>query len=202
MRKRKLKAELEAMRLPELQAKFAEVTGEESRAPNRKFLIRKITEALEAGGEVGTPVDDAGKKAKAPKKAAPAKAPPEAEASDQTASDEAEVKLSKLDVPALQARIHELTGRETSSTNRRYLIWRAQQAAKGRIPLGPRARRGNAGPAKVLPMRVPAAAVQPLAEAKERLGLRSRNDLFLKAVHDFLANAGEAEVAALFAPNA
>ena len=46
-RSKEIKA-LEKLRLPELQAKFAEVTGEKSRSPNRTFLIRRITEALEA----------------------------------------------------------------------------------------------------------------------------------------------------------
>jgi len=38
--------ELEEMRLPDLQARFREVTGETSRSPNRKFLIRRIEETL------------------------------------------------------------------------------------------------------------------------------------------------------------
>lgn len=37
---------LETLRLPELQARFKEVVGEASRSPNRKFLIRRIEEAL------------------------------------------------------------------------------------------------------------------------------------------------------------
>lgn len=40
--------ELEEMRLPDLQARFREVTGETSRSPNRKFLIRRIEETLAA----------------------------------------------------------------------------------------------------------------------------------------------------------
>ncbi len=43
-----LAAELEALRLPELQARFREVIGEITRSPNRTFLIRRITEALAA----------------------------------------------------------------------------------------------------------------------------------------------------------
>lgn len=39
------KNELEQLRLPELQARYREVTGETSRSPNRKFLIRRIEEA-------------------------------------------------------------------------------------------------------------------------------------------------------------
>ncbi|MDP1826679.1 MAG: DUF2924 domain-containing protein [Archangium sp.] len=42
---------LEALRLPELQARFKEVVGEASRSPNRKFLVRRIEEALAKQGE-------------------------------------------------------------------------------------------------------------------------------------------------------
>ena len=38
--------DLEELRLPELQARFREVTGETSRSPNRTFLIRRIEETL------------------------------------------------------------------------------------------------------------------------------------------------------------
>jgi hypothetical protein len=41
-------AELETLRLPELQVRFREVVGEITRSPNRTFLIRRITEALAA----------------------------------------------------------------------------------------------------------------------------------------------------------
>lgn len=37
---------LEALRLPELQARYAEVVGETTRSPNRTHLIRRIEEAL------------------------------------------------------------------------------------------------------------------------------------------------------------
>ena len=40
--------DLEELRLPELQARFREVTGETSRSPNRTFLIRRIEETLAA----------------------------------------------------------------------------------------------------------------------------------------------------------
>ncbi len=45
------KEKLDALRLPELQARFKEVVGEASRSPNRKFLIRRIEEALAKKGE-------------------------------------------------------------------------------------------------------------------------------------------------------
>ncbi len=44
----KTKAQLDALRLPELQALFAEATGEATRCPNRTFLVRKILEARTA----------------------------------------------------------------------------------------------------------------------------------------------------------
>jgi hypothetical protein len=52
-------AELETLRLPELQARFREVVGEITRSPNRTFLIRRITEALaaKASAEVAVEVE-------------------------------------------------------------------------------------------------------------------------------------------------
>lgn len=50
----KTMTELANLRLPELQAKYAEVVGKKTRAPNKKFLLRKIREALAAGGETTT----------------------------------------------------------------------------------------------------------------------------------------------------
>jgi hypothetical protein len=41
--------------LPELQARFREVVGETSRSPNRKFLMRRIEEALAARAEQEQP---------------------------------------------------------------------------------------------------------------------------------------------------
>lgn len=107
----------------ELQAKFAEVTGETTRSPNKTFLIRRITEALEA--------DDA-KTAKANEPEA------DVEATAQTEPAPAREKLTKLDVPTLQARYLEVVGRPTGSDNKAYLIWKIREAQKGRIPVGPR----------------------------------------------------------------
>lgn len=43
-----IRRELDHLRLPELQQRYRIVVGEETRCPNRTFLIRKIAEALEA----------------------------------------------------------------------------------------------------------------------------------------------------------
>ena len=45
------KDKLDALRLPELQARFKEVVGEATKSPNRKFLIRRIDEALSKKAE-------------------------------------------------------------------------------------------------------------------------------------------------------
>ena len=195
---------LEKLRLPELRARYAEVLGEETRAPNRTYLIRRITEALEARAA----------EAPEPTEAEPQEAPDEAaQQTEETtavagaeASDTNEVKLSKLPIAELQARYLEVVKRPTSSVHRRYLVWKIREAQKGRIPVGPRgnSRRvdGEALDFKVLPLRMDAELVAKLDEARERLGLKSRMELLRRSIHLFLAREGEAEVAALFAPEA
>jgi len=193
---------LEKLRLPELRARYAEVLGEETRAPNRTYLIRRITEALEARAA----------QAPEPAEAEPQEAPDEAaQQTEETtavtgaeASDATETKLSKLPIAELQARYLEVVQRPTSSVHRRYLVWKIREAQKGRIPVGPRGngRRadGEALDFKVLPLRMDAELVAKLDEARERLGLKSRMELLRRSIHLFLAREGEAEVAALFAP--
>ena len=259
-----------AMKLPELWARYAEVLGEESRCPNKKYLIRRLTEALEArdaavdadalakakrwaedaflatdldadrvAGElverfgitpgaadeivatVSRALDEehaAGVVAEAEHEAELAAAglpdvddvPPGVgvtvgvEAVEQPA---AETRLGKLSVEALQALHLELVGRPSSSTNKPYLQWRVRQAQKGRIPTGPRASRATTTADatvehRVLPLRMAAEQVTKLDEARERLGLHTRMDLFRRALHAYLGEQGETDVAALFAPEA
>lgn len=205
---------LEKLRLPELQARFAEVTGEETRAPNRRFLIRRIAEVLEAReSDVAaepTPDDTAqDETTPVPAAAAPADAPDagnaEEEPTESADGGAEERRLSKLSVPELQALYVEVVGRPTGSSHKRYLIWKVRQAQKGRIPVGPRGNRcadGEAVDFKVLPLRMEADLVTRLDEARERLGLKSRMELFRRALHAFLGEQGEAEIAALFAAEA
>ena len=299
-------AALEDLRLPELQARYAEVLGEPTRTPNRRFLIRRITEALLALAEGEQPapaestapseptaplatetvtqpatvsasgmdveearrvimenvdpmgydtaeqyveecygqvapeampgllveaaqiiLDNAAAAEPQPERAAephstepviePAPAaepaPESAEATEPaeptesaTAAEPASTpKLTKLDVPALQALHLELIGRPTASSDKAYLVWRLRQAQKGKIPVGPREHRATTTEPqdhKVLPLRMEAELVAKLDEARERLGLKSRMDLFRRALHSYLTAAGEQEVADLFAPEA
>ena len=123
----------------------------------------------------------------------------EAPSSDDTPQDKP---LSKLSIPELQAKYTEVVGRETGSSHRGYILWKIRQAQKGRIPVGPRRQRaaGDAGNFKVLPLRMEADLVTQLDEARERLGLPSRMELFRRSLHAFLLEAGEVRVAEMFAP--
>jgi len=180
---------LSTMKVNELQAKFAEVTGETTRSPNKTFLIRRITDALQAA-EAGAKTA----KAKAPE----AEAEVEVETTAQTEAAPAREKLTKLDVPTLQARYLEVVGRSTGSDNKAYLIWKIREAQKGRIPVGPRKSAHREGVTfKVLPLRMESDLVDKLDEAWKRQGLHSRMDLFRKSLQAFLQNAGEADVAAM-----
>jgi hypothetical protein len=280
---------LDSLRLPELQTLYAEVTGKTTKSPNKKFLTRKIREALDAqaaeiiqeeqaiekiqtepaNAEASTTEEPAkpakAKRAKRSKKAAPAveettteaiateqdiaagaehsptsddqdepgteeidalaDAADIAEAAEGSTSDDAdgaadhstpddtaetaaesedsspdeETPLRKLSIPELQARYHEVVGRPTGSSHRRYLIWKIREAQKGRVPVGPRTRRSPGEPApeyKILPFRMEAEVVDRLDAARERMGLKSRMDLFRHALAAYLDKNGESELAA------
>lgn len=160
---------LATLRLPELQARFAEIVGEPTRSPNKTFLLRRIGEALDAREREAT-----------------AKPTPPTTVSEPTA---AKVKLTKLSVPDLQALHRELIGRETTSTDSAYLVWRVRQAQKGRINAGPIERRapGESADLKVLPLRMTAAEVAALDAGWRRLGFKSRTAMLKKAIADLLA---------------
>jgi hypothetical protein len=183
---------MEELRLPELQARFHDIVGEATRSPNKKFLLRRIAEALEAqeqeAAEAAVAVQE------------------ETEAAEPHAETAAgEPKLTKLSVEELQRLYTEVVGRDTGSSDKRYLIWKIREAKKGRVKVGP-VRRGHAdGEApdmKVLPLRMEAEVVARLDEARERLGLKTRMDLFRKSLADYLTAAGEHEVAQLFTEQA
>ena len=253
--------ELPTLRLPELQAYYAEVLGETTRCPNKKFLVRRITETLakqterqaamadehtqpesiaandtgklEPTAEPDATAEPAPEETAAPTEteelaeselaAAPApdvepaaselaaepRAATEPElaaassASDTSAAASAtgDKPLTKLTVEELQQRYQDVVGRSTGSSNRRYLIWKIRQAENGKVPVGPRTRRSPDDPApefKVLPLRMEAEMVECLDEARQRLGLKNRMQLFRDALKTYFAAQGESEVAALF----
>ena len=155
-------------------SKRSKPTTKHERPRNTQIIIRRITEALEAAkATAGTnpPVEPA--------------APGE--------------KLTKLDVPALQARYLDVVGRPTQSTNAAYLVWKIREAQKGRITIGPRRNARREGVTfKVLPLRLEADLVAELDEAWRRQGLPSRMELIRRALQSFAATTGETALAALF----
>lgn len=162
---------LKALRLPELQAKYAEIVGEPTRAPNKAWLVRKILEAAKAR--------TATKKKK-------------------LASSKTSTSTKGRSIAELQARHQELIGRPTGSTDVAYLRWRLRQAERGLIRVGsePRAAHDADG-ILVLPLRMPAPIVAQMDEARRRLGLASRAELFRRALHGYFVESGEREVAEL-----
>jgi hypothetical protein len=178
------------MKLNELQAKFAEVTGETTRSPNKTFLARGIIEALQAS--------DASATAEKPREGAAPGA--QAEATAQTEPVVADGKLTRLSVPELQTRYLEVVGRRTGSSNSSYLLWKIREAQKGRIPLGPRKNAHREGVTfKVLPLRMEAAVVHKLDDAWRSRGIKSRTEFFRGALGHYLKELGAEDVAALFA---
>jgi len=159
------KETLEALRLPELQEKYAAVVGETTRCPNKAWLVRKVLEVTVRARS--TPPAHAGS------------------ASTRT-----------MTVEELQARHLELIGRPTGSVDVPYLRWRLRQAERGHIGVG-RAPRGTreADDNRVLPLRMSSRVVEQMDEARRRLGLASRAELFRRALHRYFVESGEHEVA-------
>ncbi len=110
--------------------------------------------------------------------------------------------LSKLTIEELQAKYLAVVGRSTGSTNQAYLQWKIREAKKGRIRVGPPRVRTPKGPQQILSVRVDEEAVPLLDAAWRKHGLRSRNDLVLRALGRELAALGESDAAARFSDEA
>jgi len=169
--------ELEKMKLPELQARYAEVIGEETKAPNKKYLIKRIALALEENGAQKNvdSIEEVG-----------------------TENSPEPQRLSRLNVDMLRERYLDVVGRSTSSTDKRYLIWKIKQAEQGKIPVGPLpGRRGDGVERdyKILPVRMESDLVKKLDEAWQRQGLKNRMELFRRSLQSYLASVGENELA-------
>lgn len=183
--------ELGELKLPALQARYTEVVGEETRAPNKTFLIRRIVAALESQAAREETVEETNVQ-------------DQTEPSIDVAENEGESEMKSsgqtkgLSVEQLREKYREVVGRETSSHDAGYLKWKIRQAEKGRIAVGPVQRRHGDGPPpnfKVLPLRMEAELVAQLDEARVRLGLNSRTEFFRQAISTYLADKGETDLA-------
>ena len=225
--KKNTTAELESLRLPELQARFREVVGEISKSPNRKFLIRRIEETLAAQAEKVAPAEPAPEQpavaASAPTAPAPepepvvaavtpATKPVGVSATTEPVPNAAPVKLARgrfsaLSVEELQAKYREVVGRPTGSENKAYLIWKIREAEKGRITVGPVQSRKSDGATseadvKILPLRVETKVVEAMDAAWRERGIKNRMEFFRRALSHYLIRLGATEAAALFGSTA
>ncbi|ACY15430.1 hypothetical protein [Haliangium ochraceum] len=196
-RKNKKRIEsIKALRLPEIWEQFEEIVGESTRCPNKKYLLRRITESLEAREQAAADAAADAAEAEPATDTAPGAEPEEAEEGEDAAAPR---KLTKLSVAELQQLYRETLGRPTGSSHKRYLVWKIREAQKGRVRTGPVTRGRPAGEPgaehKILPLRMEAETVEALDEAWRRHGLKSRMDFFRHALGSYLASLGEDDVA-------
>jgi hypothetical protein len=198
--------QLEKLRLPELQKRYAEAVGEPTRCPNRVYLIRRITEALESRAQPRQPPPAAPPEqasSLAPASTAPTSARSGALGleSQERALVEQRGWLKRMSVEELQAKYVEVVGRPTGSSNVAYLVWKIREATKGRVPVGPRMPRERArefGEMKTLPFRIGTRQLEVLDKAWRTQGAKNRMDFMRLALGHYLAHIGAAEAAALF----
>ena len=108
-------------------------------------------------------------------------------------------RLRKMSIPELQAAYLAIIKRESTSTNRAYLMNMIRKAQQGYVPIGPRVAKEKEGPKVHLPLRMNKDDVPVLDEVWERHGLVSRSELFRRALYKELTAMGEEAAAALFA---
>ncbi|NTX51845.1 DUF2924 domain-containing protein [Myxococcus sp. CA039A] len=191
---------LETMNLTELRARYREVLGEETRSPNKKYLIRRIEEAL------------ATQKQRNPSRratAAATTAPPATAARGATSAEGTQParqrgRFASMTVGELQAKYREVVGRSTGSSNPSYLQWKIREAEAGRVPVGPRPEREvkvREDGKRVIPLSFDAEDLAALDKAWRDAGIPSRTRFFMRAVHRELTAMGATEAAAHFALN-
>jgi len=168
-------------RLPELRAKYEEVLGESTRAPNKTYLLRRIREGLDAKERA----------AKAARKRAGRET-----AGAETKRGRSSDGLTKLTVEELRERYRQEVGRDTGSCDQGYLIWKIRMARKGKVRVGPaRERRHEPGTTQVVALTLPRESVAALDEVVERTSFTNRSVFLRRAIHDLLKHQGFAKVA-------
>jgi len=192
--------DLESLRLPDLQRRFVEVVGEETRCPNKPFLIRTIRKALreQAEGVEDTPTQPESEAPETP--AAGPRVRPLRQAIQSARSPRGRFK--SMTVEELQTMYLDKVGRPTGSSDKNYLIWKIREAEKGRIPIGPRESRSadqqGQTDVRILPLRLGADAVEKMDAAWKAQGLKSRMEFFRRALGHYLGHIGADEAAAAF----
>ncbi len=192
------KDNLAGLGLPALWERFKEATGESTKSPNKKFLVRRIEESLAARAAEPTPATQppAKRTARAPE--------PTVATTEPTTSDAPKPprgRFATMTIEELQTKYLEVVGRSTGSDDRRYLIWKIREAEKGRINVGPRktrARDGEPLDVKILPLRLEAEVADKMDEAWRAKGIKNRMEFFRGAIGHYLGHLGARDAAALF----
>lgn len=193
------KEHLEALPLPELWARFKETTGESTKSPNKKFLVRRINEALAASASQ----PELAPAQETPTRSTKRSSEPTGSTTDaEPATPKPRGRFTSMTIEELQAKYLDVVGRSTGSDDRRYLIWKIREAEKGRINVGPRKTRTRDGEpldVKILPLRLDADVADKMDEAWRAKGIKSRMEFFRGAIGAYLAQLGARDAAALFA---
>jgi hypothetical protein len=188
------KENLAALGLPALWERFNEATGETTKSPNKKFLIRRIEEALAERAAEPAIVEES------PRSAHATSAPEPETTLAESAPPKPRGRFASMTVEELQTKYLEVVGRATASDDRRYLIWKIREAEKGRINVGPRKTRERNGEpldVKILPLRLEADVADKMDEAWRAKGIKNRMEFFRGAIGHYLAHLGAGDVGAL-----
>jgi hypothetical protein len=196
--------DLDTLRLPDLQIRFAEVIGEATRSPNRVYLIRRIREVQAAAplAEALAPTERTESAEPADAQSEPAQDAAEPIDRDQPAaaepSEPSEVILPlrstvlprklllQMSVEQLHAIYNEVVQRPTQSTDVAYLVWKIRTTQRN-IASGAAqtTRTRNVAPAeshRVIPLRLADDLVGRMDNAWRGAGLSSRTAFLRRAI--------------------
>ncbi len=185
------KENLAALGLPALWERFKEATGETTKSPNKKFLVRRIQEALATRAAEPAPAEEPQRPTHTSARATPAPEPETTLA--ESTPPKPRGRFASMTIEELQMKYIEVVGRSTGSDDRRYLIWKIREAEKGRINVGPRktrARDGEPLDVKILPLRLEADVADKMDEAWRAKGIKNRMEFFRGAIGHYLAHLG------------
>jgi hypothetical protein len=193
-------AKLTKMKLNELQAKFAEVTGETTRSPNKVFLVRRICEALQAASAKAENVPEAAPDAEVNAQVEPA-ATTEVNAQTEPASTDGKLTSSKS--PSCRLATWRWSGGPPARPTRPTWSGRSERHRRGTFPLDPeRTRIARASRSRCYRCVMESAVVDKLDEAWRSRGIKNRMEFFREALGHYLKELGAEDAAALFANDA
>ena len=113
------KENLAALGLPALWERFKEATGETTKSPNKKFLIRRIEEALAVRAVEPAPADEPQRPTRTSARATPV---PEPETTlTESTPPKPRGRFASMTIEELQTKYLEVVGRSTGSDDRRYV---------------------------------------------------------------------------------